>query len=53
VACSCGGQDEIHDLVDGGADGKGTAAQNNFMQVKRKARNVWLMSATPFPKVGE
>ena len=37
--------DEIHDLI---LDG--TAIQDNLIQLTREARNVWLVSATPFAK---
>jgi len=36
--------DEIQDLVS-----EGTASQKNLLQLSRTARNVWLLSATPFP----
>ena len=36
--------DEIQDLV-----AEGTESQKNLMQLSRTARNVWLLSATPFP----
>lgn len=37
--------EETQDLV---ADGRGT--QDNFMQIAQAARNVWLVTATPFPR---
>ncbi|KAL7500622.1 hypothetical protein ACHAWT_011254 [Skeletonema menzelii] len=36
--------DEIQDLVS-----EGTASQKNLLQLSRTAKNVWLLSATPFP----
>ena len=36
--------DEIQDLVS-----EGTAQQKNLLQLSRTAKNVWLLSATPFP----
>ena len=36
--------DEIQDLV-----AEGTESQKNLLQLSRTAKNVWLLSATPFP----
>lgn len=36
--------DEIQDLVS-----EGTESQKNLLQLSRTAKNVWLLSATPFP----
>ena len=40
--------DEIQDLVS-----EGTASQKNLLQLSRTAKNVWLLSATPFPHGSE
>lgn len=37
--------DEIQDLV-----AEGTESQKNLLQLSRTAKNVWLLSATPFPR---